>query len=133
MESLSENLARHRERRDRARQNCDLGAIRWDTVRGAPNRRREENSRISAITEQEQVDKVLADLRSYIGSLHRAQINNWEQKTEILWARYARSLPWQDVACEVFGDRADFAQRRRSYMRRVYRLHEQALEEIWKS
>lgn len=129
--SLSTDLHWHRERLVIARQHSDLGAVRLNDVRGPFNRRKEEQTRIIAITEQEQIDKILTDLCSYIGALRKPQISNWERKTKILWARYVRGLPWPDVIFEVYGDQPDFERRKDSYKRQVYRLHEKALDEIW--
>ena len=54
----------------------------------------------------------------------------WADKREILRLRYIDALRWEDVTERMFGDSQDFWDRAEVYLRRSYRLHAEALEEL---
>lgn len=56
----------------------------------------------------------------------------WADRREVLRLRYLDLLRWEDVAEKLFGDEADFWDRPETFLRRTFKLHNVALEEISK-
>lgn len=56
----------------------------------------------------------------------------WADRREVLRLRYLDFLAWTDVAERLFGDEADYWDRPEAFLRRVYKLHGAALDELSK-
>lgn len=56
-------------------------------------------------------------------------INQVPRVTErqVLMARYMDGRSWPEIAATVYGNLADYAEKEQSYLRRVYRVHGNAL------
>jgi hypothetical protein len=54
------------------------------------------------------------------------QLPRVEQR-QVLLARYMDGQGWQAITAAIFGDRCDFDEKAQSYLRRVHRIHGNAL------
>ena len=54
----------------------------------------------------------------------------YEDERRVIRCRYLFGLEWQDVLNYVYGNREDYAEKNASYRRRVYRVHEKAIEDM---
>jgi hypothetical protein len=100
------------------------------TVR-ASNFRREESGKLNMMSEADQANKILADLRRYIDVLRQSQSRNWAEASAILWGRYAQHRTWPDIMQELYGNMPDFIEKKDAYRRRLFRRRDSALEDIW--
>ena len=56
----------------------------------------------------------------------------WADRREVLRLRYLDGLRWEDVSEKLFGDGADYWDRPEAFLRRAFKLHNRALEELSK-
>lgn len=54
----------------------------------------------------------------------------WADRREVLRLRYLDFLRWEDAAERLFGDSQDFWDRQEAYLRRMFKLHRAALEDL---
>lgn len=54
----------------------------------------------------------------------------WADRREVLRLRYIDGLKWEDAAERLFGDDPKFWDRPDAFLRRTFKLHTQALEEL---
>ena len=69
--------------------------------------------------------EIEAAIRSIVGP-------RWADRREVLRLRYLDFLAWSDVAEHLFGDETDFWDRPEAFLRRVFKLHRSALQELSK-
>lgn len=69
--------------------------------------------------------EIEAAIRSIVGP-------RWADRREVLRLRYLDGLRWEDVSERLYGDEADYWDRPEAFLRRVYKLHGAALEELSK-
>lgn len=50
------------------------------------------------------------------------------EQRQVMFARYMDGQSWRNIAAAIFGDKADYAERADSYLRRVHRIHGTALK-----
>lgn len=79
---------------------------------------------------QEAQQAATAARREIAAAIKRISGPRWADKREILRLRYIDRLPWADATEKMFGDSQDFWDRQEVYLRRVFKLHSQALEEL---
>lgn len=69
--------------------------------------------------------EIRAAIRQIIGP-------RWADRREVLRLRYLDGLRWEDTAEKLFGDNPDFWDKPEIYLRRAFKLHNRALEELSK-
>ncbi len=62
-----------------------------------------------------------------IKQIHKGR---WAKKRAVLRLRYIDGYLWEDVNEILFGDKDDFIEREDSYRRRMFAIHNEALEEL---
>lgn len=50
------------------------------------------------------------------------------EQRQVMLARYMDGQQWRNIAAAIFGDEADYTERAESYLRRVQRIHGNALK-----
>ena len=133
LEELSAELTLHSSRLRRAADSADVMAqdAQAITVQRTRDVRRGEFYMVRQLTERERVNRVLDDLRRYISVLEEHRVSNYDEKSKLLWLRYAHGLGWDDVCKRVYEAQPDYLLKKASYKRRAFRRHEEALGEIW--
>lgn len=146
-EALKQWLRRYRELRhdaDRLYTRLDELLVRAESARtthldGQPHGSMGDADRIGAIAAeleelQEEVaaaQQAAADARREISAaIRQISGNGWAARREVLRLRYIDCLPWTDCAERLYGDDPQFWDRPEGFLRRVYRLHSQALDEL---
>ena len=56
----------------------------------------------------------------------------WADRREVLRLRYLDGLRWEDVSEKLYGDEADYWDKPEVFLRRTFKLHNRALEELSK-
>lgn len=108
-------------------------------LNGLPHGSRGDTDRLGGIiAELEEIEAEAAEAqqaataarREIAAAIKRISGPRWADKREILRLRYIDRLPWADATEKMFGDSQDFWDRQEVYLRRVFKLHSQALEEL---
>jgi DNA-directed RNA polymerase specialized sigma24 family protein len=106
---------------------------------GMPHGSRGDADRIGGIVaELEEIEReaveaqeaATATRREIAAAIKRISGPRWADRREILRLRYLDGLRWEDAAEKMFGDFQDFWDRKEIYLRRSFKLHSQALEEL---
>lgn len=70
--------------------------------------------------------------RELEGAIRQIIGPRWTDRREVLRLRYLDSLRWEDVAERLYGNEADFWDKPEAFLRRIFKLHNRALEELSK-
>lgn len=70
--------------------------------------------------------------RELEGAIRQITGPRWADRREVLRLRYLDGLRWEDVSERLYGDEADYWDRPEAFLRRVYKLHGAALDELSK-
>ena len=68
--------------------------------------------------------------RELEGAIRQITGPRWADRREVLRLRYLDGLRWEDTAEKLFGDNPDFWDKPEIYLRRAFKLHNRALEEL---
>lgn len=134
---LQEDATRFWDRLDDLRGRVE--AARTSHLDGMPHGSRSDADRIGGIiAELEELEleateaqqEATAARREIAGAIKQLHGPRWADRREVLRLRYLDGLRWEDVTERLFGDSQDFWDRQDVFLRRSFKLHSQALEEL---
>lgn len=86
-----------------------------------------EDLELEAAEVQREATTSRREIEAAIRQIHGPR---WADRREVLRLRYLDCLKWEDCAERMFGDNPDFWHKPELFVRRAFKLHTQALEEL---
>ena len=118
-----------------------IQSARTAVIDGLPHSQSRDGDRIgSDLARLEELEMEAAEAqqeataarRELEGAIRKITGLRWADRREVLRLRYLDGLRWEDAAERLFGDVADYWDRPEAFLRRTFKLHNRALEELSK-
>ena len=118
-----------------------IESARTSTLDGMPHSQTRDGDKTGALLAQLEEIEGEARAAQEAAAAYRREIRaairqiigpRWADRREVLRLRYLDGLRWEDVSEKLFGDEADYWDRPEAFLRRVYKIHGAALEELSK-
>lgn len=118
-----------------------IQSARTANLDGLPHAQSGDNDRIGAdIARLEELEREAAEAqqeataarRELETAIRRITGPRWADRREVLRLRYLDGLRWEDASEKLYGDDPNFWDKPEAFLRRTFKLHGKALEELSK-
>lgn len=118
-----------------------IESSRTSSLARIPHAQNHDSDRTSAVIAQLEEIEIEARAAQQAATATRRDIEaaikkitgpRWADRREVLRLRYVDCLQWEDAAERLFGDNPAFWDKHEPFVRRIFKLHRSALEELSK-
>ena len=136
LQAMSERLIELREKQLEIQSAFSLPAWKPSAVpkNRSSGQRRQEDAITALMDVQRRITYLEKCVNEYIDVLREAPvaIKDQARKIRMMELRYFHGYEWPVILEVLYGNEPDFALKRKTYKRKMYRLHQAAITNIWK-
>ena len=135
LQAMSERLIELREKQQEIQSAFSLPAWKPSAVpkNRSSGQRRQEDAITALLDVQRRISYLEQRVNEYIDVLREAPvaIKDQARKVKMMELRYFHGNEWPVILEVLYGNEPDFAQKRKTYRRKMFRLHQAAITNIW--